>query len=642
MPNKFLRKYSNQFVSRWLILCIDVAIAIFAFYFACLLRYNFNIVTINWHLLKYHVLFILYVKSGCFFYFRSYTGIIRHTSIEDAILLFKVTSLSTLVASIISLLVHYVGAAHTIFYIPVSILCIDYFICFFLLVTSRFLVKSIYEFITSGFKASVPTLIYGAGDSGLITKNVLLRDNNREYEIIGFIDDNEKKINKTIEGIRVYSIEVAMTKFIDLYPEIEVIVAIQSISKTGKRRISDRFLEKGIVVKTVPPIEKWVEGEFTANQIHNIKIEDLLSRDPIQIDTKQINEELSGKTILVTGAAGSIGSEIVRQLLLFFPSKIILVDQAESALYDLEFEIKKKIPENTQVHVVIADVTDRNRMWQIFKKNKPQFVFHAAAYKHVPLMENNPYEAVKVNVLGTKNIADLSAEMGVNKFIMVSTDKAVNPTNVMGATKRLAEMYTQSMNHIEGIGTKYIATRFGNVLGSNGSVIPLFKKQIENGGPVTVTHPEITRYFMTIPEACQLVLEAASMGKGGEVFVFDMGESVKIVDLAKKMIVLSGLTLNKDISIEFSGLRPGEKLYEELLNADENTLPTHHPKIMIAQLTQPSFAMLEIALGEVERYLLEGTNKELIGLIKELVPEFVSNNSVYEELDKSRSTKAKK
>lgn len=642
MPHTFIRKYSNQFVSRWLILCLDITITIFAFYLACLLRYNFNIVTINWSLLKYQVLLLLYVRAGCFFYFRSYTGIIRHTSIEDAILLFKVTTLSTLVASCISLFIRHIDAANSIFYVPISILCIDYFICLFLLITSRFLVKSLYEFITSGFQEPTPVLIYGAGHSGLITKNVLLRDRIKEYEIIGFIDDNENKINKTIEGVRVYSLEAALTKLLPLSPDIEVIVAIQSISKTRKRRISDRFLEEGIIVKIVPPVEKWVAGEFAVNQIHNIKIEDLLSRDPIQIDTKQINKELSGKTILVTGAAGSIGSEIVRQLLLFFPSKIILVDQAESALYDLEFEIKKKIPENTQVQVVIADVTDRNRMWQVFKKHKPQFVFHAAAYKHVPLMENNPYEAVKVNVLGTKNVADLSAEMGVNKFIMVSTDKAVNPTNVMGATKRLAEMYTQSMNHIEGIRTKYIATRFGNVLGSNGSVIPLFKKQIENGGPVTVTHPEITRYFMTIPEACQLVLEAASMGNGGDVFVFDMGESVKIVDLAKKMITLSGLILDKDIAIEFSGLRPGEKLYEELLNTDENTLPTHHPKIMIAQLTQPSFAMLEIALGEVERYLLEGTNKELIGLIKELVPEFVSNNSVYEELDKSRSIKAEK
>lgn len=642
MPHTFIRKYSNQFVSRWLILCVDITITIFAFYLACLLRYNFNIVTINWSLLKYHVLFLLYVRVGGFFYFRSYTGIIRHSSIEDAILLFKVTTLSTFMASCISLLIRYISADNSRFYIPISILGIDYFICLFLLITSRFLVKSLYEFITSGFQAPIPVLIYGAGHSGLITKNVLLRDRIKEYEIIGFIDDNEKKINKTIEGVRVYSFETALTKLLLLSPDIEVIVAIQSISKTRKRRISDRFLEKGIVVKMVPPVEKWVAGEFAVNQIHNIKIEDLLSRDPIQIDTKQINEELSGKSILVTGAAGSIGSEIVRQLLLFLPSKIILVDQAESALYDLEFEIKKKIPENTQVQAVIADVTDRNRMWQVFKKHKPQFVFHAAAYKHVPLMENNPYEAVKVNVLGTKNVADLSAKMGVNKFIMVSTDKAVNPTNVMGATKRLAEMYTQSMNHIEGIRTKYIATRFGNVLGSNGSVIPLFKKQIENGGPITVTHPEITRYFMTIPEACQLVLEAASMGNGGEVFVFDMGESVKIVDLAKKMIVLSGLTLNKDITIEFSGLRPGEKLYEELLNTDENTLATHHPKIMIAQLTQPRFAMLEIALGEVERYLLEGTNKELIGLIKELVPEFVSNNSVYEELDKSRNIIAKR
>lgn len=634
MHHTFLRKYSNQFVSRWLILCIDILITVFAFYLAYLLRYDFNIVTINWGVLKYHILFLLYVRIGCFFYFRSYTGIIRHTSIEDVLLLFKVTTLSALVASFISLAVRYSGGGGTLFYIPISILCIDYFICFFLLVTSRFLVKSLYQFIAFGLKSSVPVLIYGAGDSGLIAKNVLLRDRTKDYEIIGFIDDNEKKINKTIEGVRVYTLEMVLLKFIPLCPHIEVVIAIQSISKTDKRRISDIFIQQGIVVKTVPPVEKWVAGEFAVNQIHTIKIEDLLSRDPIQIDTKRIYEELNTKTILVTGAAGSIGSEIVRQLLLFCPAKIIVVDQAESALYELEFEIKHKIPACTVVQVLIADITDKHRMRDIFKKTKPQFVFHAAAYKHVPLMENNPYEAVKVNVLGTKNMADLAAEMGVEKFVMVSTDKAVNPTNVMGATKRLAEMYTQSMNHTAGIRTKFIATRFGNVLGSNGSVIPLFKKQIESGGPVTVTHPEITRYFMTIPEACQLVLEAASMGRGGEVFVFDMGESVKIVDLAKKMILLSGLIVDKDIKIEYSGLRPGEKLYEELLNTDESTLPTHHPKIMIAQLTQPSFISMSIALTEVERYLREGTSRELIKLMKMLIPEYVSNNSIYEELDK--------
>jgi FlaA1/EpsC-like NDP-sugar epimerase len=389
----------------------------------------------------------------------------------------------------------------------------------------------------------------------------------------------------------------------------------------------------------LPPVEKWVGGEFSINQIHNVKIEDLLERDIIKTNNQQIGKEIDGKVILITGAAGSIGSEIVRQSLNFFPSKIVLLDQAESALYDLEFEIKKKIPHNTIINVAIADVSDRNRIRRVFAQNKPDIVFHAAAYKHVPLMENNPYEAIKVNILGTKNLADCSAEFNVEKFILVSTDKAVNPTNVMGATKRIAEMYTQSMNTVDGIRTQFIATRFGNVLGSNGSVIPLFKKQIENGGPVTVTHPEITRYFMTIPEACQLVLEAATMGKGGEVFVFDMGESVKIVDLAKKMIQLSGLRVGKDIAIEFSGLRPGEKLYEELLNDNESTLSTHHAKIMRAKVITPSFSAMEIALEELEKILYSGNSLSLVAQMKAIVPEYISNNSVYQSLDSNFVTK---
>lgn len=637
MPQNILNKYSNTFVSRWLILCIDIAITVFSISFAYFLRYNFDTKSVDWHFAKYHIIFLLYIRTGCFFYFRSYTGIIRHTSIEDAILLFKVITLSSTVAGVISLIIRYWGGVETLYYVPISILCIDYFICLFLLVASRFLVKACYEFVIAEFKTSIGVFIYGAGYSGLITKNVLLNDKTKNYNIIGFIDDNESKINKTIEGVRVYSLSTVINKFFPAEGELEVIVAINNITASSKRKISDLFLEKGVVVKTLPPVEKWVGGEFSANQIHNVKIEDLLSRDPISIDNRQISAEVNSKTILVTGAAGSIGSEIVKQLIRFFPAKIVLVDQAESALYDLEFSIKKIIPDNTIIQVVVADVTDKNRMSRIFKSAKPHFVFHAAAYKHVPLMEEHPYEAVKVNVLGTRNVADLSAEMGVEKFVMVSTDKAVNPTNVMGATKRLAEMYTQSMNNVPGIHTKFIATRFGNVLGSNGSVIPLFKKQIENGGPITVTHPEITRYFMTIPEACQLVLEAGAMGKGGEVFVFDMGESVKIVDLAKKMIILSGLQLGKDIQIEYSGLRPGEKLYEELLSNNENTLPTHHTKIMIAKLVTPSFAAMEIALVEVEHCLNDGSNRELISIIKHLIPEYISNNSVYENLDRQRT-----
>jgi FlaA1/EpsC-like NDP-sugar epimerase len=415
-------------------------------------------------------------------------------------------------------------------------------------------------------------------------------------------------------------------------------MAINRISVHAKRKISDAFLDKGVIVKTLPPVDKWVGGGFEFGQIHHVKIEDLLGRDIIQMNNPKISQEINGRVILVTGAAGSIGAEIVRQLIAYLPSKIVLVDQSETGLFDLEFELMDVVPANMQIAVYVSNVCDELRMSRIFKTHKPSFVFHAAAYKHVPLMENNPYEAVKTNVLGTKIIADLAVKNEVSKFVMVSTDKAVNPTNVMGATKRLAEMYTQSLNQLEGVPTKFIATRFGNVLGSNGSVIPLFKKQIERGGPLTVTHPEITRFFMTIPESCELVLEAAAMGEGGEVFVFDMGQSVKIVDLAKKMITLSGLRIDKDISIKFTGLRPGEKLYEELLSNDENTLQTHHPKILIARVNTPSFDYMKHHLNDLTNLLDLGINNHIVAKIKEIIPEYRSNNSVFETLDKTRFT----
>ncbi|WP_226998225.1 polysaccharide biosynthesis protein [Aquirufa nivalisilvae] len=535
----------------------------------------------------------------------------------------------------LSVVVRYYFGLDTLFYVPLSILLIDFFICLFLMVSLRFWVKSFYESFIREFKPSVGILIYGAGYTGMLTKNVIQNDRSINYSILGFIDDNESKIGKTIEGIRVYSLPEAMDKFVDKTDGLEVIMAINKISLKVKKRISDVFLDRGVVVKILPPVEKWVGGEFAVNQIHNVKIEDLLGRDVIQMNNKQVGEQLFSKTILVTGAAGSIGSEIVRQLVAYLPASIILVDQAESGLFDLEFELSSSIPINTKLSVYVADVTDQKRMSRIISAHKPNFIFHAAAYKHVPLMESNPYEAVRINVLGTKILSELAAENHVERFVMVSTDKAVNPTNVMGATKRLAEMYTQSMNHLEGVSTKFIATRFGNVLGSSGSVIPLFKKQIERGGPVTVTHPDITRYFMTIPEACELVLEAATMGNGGEVFVFDMGESVKIIDLAKKMITLSGLRVDRDIEIKYTGLRPGEKLYEELLNNNENTLPTHHPKILIAKVNTPSYSYMEIQSHKLEHILEHGTSNQLVAKIKDIIPEYKSNNSIFEQLDKA-------
>lgn len=630
----FLRRYSNRFLSRWLVLAIDMGIVAFSFSAATLLRMNFHYTEIDFDLFRFHFLLLIVVRASSFFYFQSYSGIIRHTSIEDALLILKAVFSGTFIAGAISLTFRYYFNLETYLYVPMSILAIDFFICLFLMVSLRFLVKSFYESFINEFKPAVGVLIYGAGYSGLMTKNVIQNDRGINYQVLGFIDDNESKIGKTIEGIRVFSQPEALEKFVESYEGLQVIMAIKNISSKAKRKISDVFLDRGVVVKTLPPVEKWVNGEFAMNQIHNVKIEDLLGREEIQMNNKQISSEMNSKSIMVTGAAGSIGSEIVRQLLAYFPSKVILVDQAESGLFDLEYELAGKIPTNTEIVVKVADVSDAHRMGSIMRTHKPSIIFHAAAYKHVPLMEKNPYEAIKINILGTRNIAELAAENGVDKFVMVSTDKAVNPTNVMGATKRFAEMYTQSMNQLEGVHTKFIATRFGNVLGSNGSVIPLFKKQIERGGPITVTHPEITRYFMTIPEACELVLEAATMGGGGEVFVFDMGESVKIINLAKKMITLSGLRVDRDIEIKFTGLRPGEKLYEELLNNNENTLPTHHPKILKATLNTPSYSFMEIQASDLERILHEGDNNDLVAKIKDVIPEYKSNNSIFEKLDK--------
>ena len=631
----FIRRYSNRFLSRWLVLAIDIIIAIFSFLVATALRLNFRYEELHLEVFIYHFVFLLSIRFIAFLYFKTYSGIIRHTSIEDAVLILKTIFTGTMVAAIISLAIRYFLQVETLIYVPISILVIDFFICLFLMVSLRFMVKKFYESFINEFKPAVGVLIYGAGYSGLLTKNVIQNDRGINYQVLGFIDDNDSKVGKTIEGVRVFNLAEALDKFVDTYEGLQVIMAIKNINIQAKRKISDVFLDRGVVVKTLPPVDKWVGGEFAINQIHNVKIEDLLGREEIQMNNKLISEEMNSKSILVTGAAGSIGSEIVRQLIAYFPSKIILVDQAESGLFDLEYELVGRIPSNTEIVVKVADVSDINRMSYIFRTHKPSIVFHAAAYKHVPLMEKNPYEAVKINILGTRILADLAAENGVDKFVMVSTDKAVNPTNVMGATKRFAEMYTQSMNQLEGMHTKFIATRFGNVLGSNGSVIPLFKKQIERGGPVTVTHPDITRYFMTIPEACELVLEAATMGEGGEVFVFDMGESVKIINLAKKMITLSGMRVDRDIEIKFTGLRPGEKLYEELLSTDENTLPTHHPKILIAKVNVPSYSYMDIQMNLMQEVLDEGgNNNDLVSKIKEVIPEYKSNNSIFEKLDK--------
>lgn len=640
MIQKFLYNYSNRFVSRHFILAIDVAIVVVSFVSACIVRFNLNIAEVNWPLYKYYIAILVVNRLACFLYFRSYTGIVRHTSVEDTWLIFKAISVSSLATLGISM-----SLTHTtdnpLFYIPVSILIIEYFISLFLMIASRFLVKNIYKTLIAnapGEKKEV--LIYGAGALGILTKNALLRNRHAKYSILGFIDDNPTLTFKTVEGVRVYPIEEAIARFIDKQEKenIEVILAINHIKPSNKNQIIETFLKHDVVVKIAPSVVDQIKNDsINTEDIRNIRIEDLLEREPIQINNHNISRQLKGKVALVSGAAGSIGSEIARQLVHYQLDVLLLLDQSESGLYDLENELKQYFQQHAKddirLYTQVADVTDEVRMRQIFGEYQPHLIFHAAAYKHVPLMEEHPYEAIKVNVFGTKILADLAVETGVEKFVMISTDKAVNPTNVMGATKRLAEMYVQSLNSRFSNATRFITTRFGNVLGSNGSVVPLFQRQISAGGPVTVTHPEVIRYFMTIPEACQLVLEAGTMGQGGEIFVFDMGEPVRIVDLAQKMIKLSGLRVGNDIEIVFTGLRPGEKLYEELLGHKERTLPTYHPKIQIAQVVPSSFSEVESTYQELRKALRNGDKALMVMYLKAAIPEFISNNSIYEELD---------
>ncbi len=489
--------------------------------------------------------------------------------------------------------------------------------------------KALYLELTNPNKDKRSVIIFGAGESGIITKRTLDRDAGTKYKVLAFIDDDTKKQEKKLEGVTIYGIE-KLDELLQHHDVSNLIISIQNLAPAKKQMIVDICLNHNTKVLNVPPVTNWINGELSFKQIKKVQIEELLERDPIQLDKEDIQKQLSGKVILVTGAAGSIGSEIVRQLIRFNPEKIVLLDQAESPLYDMEMELHDKYSQ-LRYEVVMGDIRNKERMENVFQTFHPQIVFHSAAYKHVPMMENNPSESVLTNVLGTKTIADLSVEYKVEKFVMVSTDKAVNPTNVMGASKRIAEMYTQSLNKKSN--TRFITTRFGNVLGSSGSVIPRFRQQIETGGPITITHPDITRYFMTIPEACQLVLEAGAMGKGGEIFIFDMGESVKIYDLAVKMIKLSGLVLDKDIRIIYTGLRPGEKLFEELLADHENTLPTHHKQILIAKVKEYDFATVSNSISELILLFEKQNNKSIVKKMKELVPEFKSNNSVYVELD---------
>jgi len=505
-----------------------------------------------------------------------------------------------------------------------------------MLLTTRMIIKVLFSSFSHSGIPLRNVLIYGAGKAGLTTLSVINADKDSGYKVIGFLDHNLLMQGKVMQGVTVYSPSIVDEAFLDRFKVKDVIFSVQNVSPEEKRElIADLISQAAVVVREIPPASSWINGELSLKQLNKVRIEDLLQRAPIRLDMIHVLEELRDKIILVTGAAGSIGSEISRQLCNLHPARIVFLDQAETPLYNLQQELIKSYPAMTaRFEFVVGDTSNRETVERLFRLYRPQMVYHAAAYKHVPLMESNPFEAVRVNIFGTRIVADAASRFRVSKFVMVSTDKAVNPTNVMGASKRTAEIYIQSLNLRPGNKTAFITTRFGNVLGSNGSVIPLFERQIESGGPVTVTHPDIIRYFMTIPEACHLVLEAGVMGMGGEIFLFDMGKPVKINDLALQMIRLSGLKPGKDINIIYTGLRPGEKLFEELLSNGENNLPTHHPKITIAQVCHYPPAEVDAMFLDLQDSFNTYDRVEVVAQLKRIVPEFRSNNSEYQSLDK--------
>lgn len=610
-------------------------------------RLNLALSDINVVEFSRNILILTAINIIVFFNVKTYAGIIRYTSAQDTFRILFAVLISNGVFSFLNFIITALGY-HP--YISNTVLIINLLTSFLLLITYRVLIKYFFMYIKNLNLDKRKVIVYGAGEAGLATKRTFDHDGKVNKTIMAFVDDDERKVGKAIDGIKILSAQ-RLEELIRDHEVDEVIFASYTIPTERKNRIVDVCLEHDVTVLNIPPADAWEGGKLNKSQIQNINIEDLLNRKPIDIDVKSLQAQLKDKRILITGAAGSIGSEIVRQLLNFDIGLIILCDQSETALHNIYLELEETYKHNN-FHAFIGDVKDEKRMKHLFEMYKPHYVYHAAAYKHVPLMEDNPSEAIKNNVHGTKMIADLSVKYGVQKFVMVSTDKAVNPTNVMGASKRIAEIYVQSLNNSltkkdfifsNGLSyindlevkpiTKFITTRFGNVLGSNGSVIPRFKQQIEKGGPVTVTHPEITRYFMTIPEACRLVLEAGCMGNGGEIYVFDMGKSVKIVELAKKMIRLAGLTPNQDIKIQYSGLRPGEKLFEELLNDNENTLPTHHEQIMIGKVREYVFDDVEQQIYTLLQHANTNDDRNVVIAMKKIVAEFKSKNSVFEELD---------
>ena len=613
---------------RWIIIFIDLAVFICAFSLAFLLRFNFRIDDIDGSHFGFALMFAAVCGLTATLVTETYKGIVRYTGLEDGMRILYTCLLFTGMLSLLNLVWFYNDRTNLV---PFSVLIIAFLAAFILLFFYRLFVKSLFQYYRHGSAEAVPVAIFGTASTGVITSHIIDTGTRGYYKTVAFFDENPDRQGKQINGIIIYDFTTDFIRVVESFGIRELILTGRDLTFDRKNSIVDICLKANVRIKSIPPVENWVHGELSINQIRDISLEDLLGRESIQMPNGILTDSIASSVICVTGAAGSIGSELCRQILSHGPATLVLIDQAESALYDLELELLP-VRGHTRLAFFVADVTDGDRISRIFAEVRPDTVYHAAAYKHVPMMEKNPTEAIQTNILGSRILADLSVKFHVRRFIMVSTDKAINPTSVMGCTKRIAEIYVQALDrHQRTVGgvTQFITTRFGNVLGSSGSVVPIFRRQISQGGPITVTHPEVTRYFMSIPEACRLVLEAGVMGEGGEIFLFDMGKPVRILDLARKMIKLSGLEPDRDIRITFTGLREGEKLFEELLHHSENTLPTHHQKILKARVQEYNYQDVVLMVDLFEDLISDRNELKMIALMKELVPEFKSSYGKY-------------
>ena len=634
MKRNFFHRYlSAKVLPIWSVLLIVVLIIVVSSLLAYALRYDFRSLFSESSSIDVTIVCTVAVNLIFFRAFRTYSNVLRFSSFVDIMRIFVALTVSyalLLIASIV------VKSFTNINVAPITVLFMSYIISFAMMACSRIVVKIFFEALNFDGSRSANVFIYGAKEAGVNIAKALRVSLRNHYRLRGFIADEPELINKVMMGVKVFPNDDTLIENLDDRDVHTIIISPAKMEALKHSDMADRLLAHNIKLMTAPPLSEWNNQFLDRTQLKEIQIEDLLQRNPIEIDIHKVASHLEGKRVMITGAAGSIGSEIMRQVASFNPYKLILVDQAETPLHDIRLELQDRW-RDIDAETIIADISNVTRMEEIFRRYKPQYIFHAAAYKHVPMMEDNVSESIQVNVYGTRTVADLAVKYGAEKFVMISTDKAVNPTNVMGCSKRICEIYVQSLakkllaegGHV----TQFITTRFGNVLGSNGSVIPRFRDQIQRGGPVTVTHPEIIRYFMTIPEACRLVLEAGSMGNGGEIYIFDMGKPVRIVDLAKRMISLSGRT---DVKIEFTGLRHGEKLYEELLNVKELTKPTYHEKIMIATVREYDYDEVNERIQKLIDVSYTYDQMKIVAAMKDIVPEFVSKNSCFEVLDKKK------